>query len=135
MVMSVPMPADQAPELPVSWQHSLTSAVHGVSMQVSRANVLKVRAVLLGEAERLLGSVRSAKFRQGWIGQCGGDPVSIEAAAAFDARIRLVVDQCQRYALELKRAGTALDRIARDYGYTEAQISESFSSASPGAAG
>ncbi|HEX4249367.1 MAG TPA: PE domain-containing protein [Pseudonocardia sp.] len=104
-------------------------------LQVSRENVLEVRSVLLGEADRLLDSIRSASSRRGWVGPCGGDPVSAEASAAFDARIRLVLEQCQRYALELKRAGDALDQVARGYGYTDAQLAASLTSRDPGSAG
>ena len=104
-------------------------------LRVSRENVLEVRSVLLGEAERLLHSVRVSSFRLGWVGPCGGDPVSAEASAAFDARIRIVVERCQRYALQLKQAGNALDQIARSYGYTDAQLAASLTSRDPGVAG
>jgi hypothetical protein len=104
-------------------------------LRVSRENVLEVRSVLLREAERLLDSIRSANLRHGWVGPCGGDPVSVEASAAFDARIRVVVERCQRYALQLEQAGNALDEVARGYGYTDAQLAASLTSRDPGAAG
>ena len=128
--MSVP----RQPALSISQTPSPRPGVPGADLQVSRENVLEVRSVLLGEAERLLDSIRSATFRRDWVGPCGDDPVSAEASAAFDARIRVVVQRCQRYALQLKEAGTALEEIARDYGYTDAQLAASLTSRDPGSA-
>ena len=129
MVMSAPRPIRRSPEPPASWPRSLTPAVHEVGMQVDRDTVLKVRSVLLGEADRLLDAVPSAPEGRVRVGRCGGDPVSAEAAVAFEARIRLVVDLCQRHALELREAAHSLERIARNYGYTEAEIAASFPAA------
>jgi hypothetical protein len=139
MVMSVPSPRpsptlppiDPAQEMPASWRASLGSAMHGVRMQVDRENVLTVRSVLLGEAERLAELARRAGARTDWVGRCGGDPVSVEVAEAFNARIGQVVEQCRRYAAQLREAGTSLDDIARRYGYTDAQIAASFHQTHP----
>ncbi|HEX4357481.1 MAG TPA: hypothetical protein VH141_08175 [Pseudonocardia sp.] len=134
--MSVPRQPSISPSMSpmVSPSVSPRPGVPGADLQVSRENVLEVRSVLLGEAERLLDSIRSANSRRGWVGPCGGDPVSAEASAAFDARIRIVLQRCQRYALQLREAGTALEEIARDYGYTDAQLAASLTSRDPGSA-
>lgn len=91
-------------------------------LQVDPDNVMAVMRVLVAESDRLLDSVRRARLRGPWVGQCGGDPVSRDAASAFNQRIDLLVDQCRRYAEELGRAGHSLARAARDYGHTDAEI-------------
>jgi hypothetical protein len=97
-----------------------------VRLLVDRENVLAVRSVLLGEAERLLELIRVPGSRADWVGRCAGDPVSGEAADAFNARISRVLEQCRRYAVALRAAGMSLDEVARRYGYTDAQIAASF---------
>jgi hypothetical protein len=114
------------PELPVDMRRSLSSVIHSVGLQVDPHNVLRVRSVLLTEAEKLLDAVTRAMSEQPWVDLCGADPVSGEASAAFNARIKILIDQCRQYALQLEHAGHSLDRIARNYGCTEAEILASF---------
>jgi hypothetical protein len=131
--MSAPSAIEQVPELPVDMRRSLSSAMHSVGLQVNRENVLRVRSVLLNEAQKLLAAVSGPMSGRRWVELCGADLVSGEAASAFNARIEMLVDHCGRYARQLERAGHSLDRIARDYGYTEAEIQASFGVAEFGA--
>ncbi|MDT7633807.1 MAG: hypothetical protein QOI50_5737 [Pseudonocardiales bacterium] len=125
MVMSSPNPVGQVPEPPVNMRRSLSSAMHSVGLQVDRDNVLRVRSVLLTEAEKLLDAVTRPMSERPWVDLCGADPVSGEASSAFNARIQILVDHCRQYALQLEQAANSLDRIARNYGYTEAEIQAS----------
>jgi hypothetical protein len=125
MVMSSPNAVGKVPEPPVNMRRSLSSAMHSVGLQVDRDNVLRVRSVLLTEAEKLLDAVTRSTSEQPWVDLCGADPVSGEASSAFNARIQILVDHCRQYALQLEQAANSLDRIARNYGYTEAEIQAS----------
>jgi hypothetical protein len=125
MVMSSPNAVGQVPEPPVNMRRSLSSAMHSVGLQVDRDNVLRVRSVLLTEAEKLLDAVTRPMSERRWVDLCGADPVSGEASSAFNARIQILVDHCRQYALQLEQAANSLDRIARNYGYTEAEIEAS----------
>lgn len=91
-------------------------------LQVDPDNVMAVMRVLVTESDRLLDTVRRARLRGPWVGQCGSDPVSRDAASAFNQRIDQLVEQCRRYAEELGEAGHSLAGIAKDYGHTEAEI-------------
>lgn len=117
------------PGLPEQRHRSLGSAVDAVRLQVDPDNVMTVMRVLVAESDRLLDSVRRARSRGPWVGQCGGDPVSRDAASAFNQRIDQLVEQCRRYAEELGQAGHSLAAIARDYGHTDAEIQAVLSSA------
>jgi len=125
MVMSSPNAVGQVPEPPVNMRRSLSSAMHSVGLQVDRDNVLRVRSVLLTEAEKLRDAVARPMSERPWVDLCGADPVSGEASSAFNARIQILVDHCRQYALQLEQAANSLDRIARNYGYTEAEIQAS----------
>jgi len=104
---------------------SAASALNDVAMQVDPANVLQVAAVLLTEAYRL-DTVLREEMDRAVVGLCGGDPVSLEAADAFNERIRELRNQCQAYNNELRAAGWALQDTARSYGISEEQIAASF---------
>ena len=60
------------------------------------------------------------------VGVCGGDPVSPEAAGAFNERINALVMDCRSYNRELRAAANALDATAKSYGYTEDEIAASY---------
>ncbi|MEJ3655703.1 hypothetical protein WEH80_22290 [Actinomycetes bacterium KLBMP 9759] len=111
---------------PGPFRPQLDAAVASVAMQVNRENVLKARAALLAEADRLDSVVAQTALRDQGIGLCGGDPVSIDAAAAFNERIAALVNQCIRYNQDLREAATALDATARQYGYTDDEIASSY---------
>lgn len=88
--------------------------------------MLKARAVLLAEAQRLDNLITVEQRRGPGVGLCGGDPVSPEAAQAFNERIEALLGQCRRYSQDLREAAYALDSVARSYGWTEDEIAASF---------
>jgi hypothetical protein len=104
---------------------SLDAAVRSLTLQVNRETVLKARAALLAEAERL-DHLLVERHRGHGVGLCGGDPVSPEAAQAFNELIEGLVDNCFAYNRDLRAAASALDATARAYGYTDEQIAASF---------
>jgi hypothetical protein len=103
----------------------LDAAVGALALHVNRDTVLKARAALLAEAERLDRQLVE-RHRGHDVGKCGGDPVSPEAANAFNERINALVANCFAYNRDLRAAAGALDAIARTYGFTDEQIAASF---------
>ena len=102
------------------------AAVRALALQVNRDTVLKARAALLTEAHRLDTELsRSYQAYQG-VGLCGRDPVSPEASAAFNERIDALVQGCFDYNRRLAAAAHTLDATAREYGYTDEEIAQSF---------
>ena len=104
----------------------LDAAVGALALQVTRETVLQARAALLAEADRLDKNLQRTHRDFGSVGRCGGDPVSPEAAAAFDERINALVEQCFTYNRDLRSSAYALDATARSYGYTDDEIDASF---------
>jgi hypothetical protein len=82
--------------------------------------------VLLAEAERLDLEIRRAHATWSGLGTCGADPVSPEAAAAFNERIEALLGICSTYNAHLRDAAGGLDATARRYGYTDEEIVASF---------
>src|SRR5689334_10387370 len=80
----------------------LDAAVGALALQVTRETVLQARAALLAEADRLDKNLQRAHRDFGGVGRCGGDPVSPEAADAFDERINALVEQCFTYNRDLR---------------------------------
>ena len=111
---------------PGPFRPQLDAAVAALGMEVDRENVLKARAALLAEADRLDKLVTDEQGYGQGIGLCGGDPVSPEAAKAFNERIVALLEQCRRYNQDLREAAHALDATARRYGWTEDEIAASF---------
>ena len=103
----------------------LDAAVSALALQVDRHTVLAARAALLAEAERLDRELVE-RHRGHEVGRCGGDPVSPEAAVAFNERINALLENCFAYNRDLRAAASALDATAHKYGYTDEQIAESF---------
>jgi hypothetical protein len=103
----------------------LDTAVRALALQVNRDTVLKARAALLAEAERL-DHLLVEQHRGHSVGLCGYDPVSPEAAQAFNERIDALAADCFAYNRDLRTAAGALDATARAYGYTDEQIAASF---------
>lgn len=112
---------------PPAHRDQLAVAAEALGLQVDRETVLQVRAVLLGEA---LGLKDEIRFRTPdmEVGECGGDPVSFDAALAFSERIAALVDECRRYTEKLEAAGSALGEIAHRYGFSDSESAQSFSS-------
>lgn len=103
----------------------MRAAINHVRMQVNPENILQVRKLFLEEAERVLAFVTTCEKDTEYVGLCGGDPLSPEAADALNRRIRHELLQARRYGSQLESAGRSLERTAREYGYTEAQIKAS----------
>jgi hypothetical protein len=103
----------------------LDAAVESLRLQVDRDTVLQARAALLGEALRLRDAIKLHGTGV-TVGLCGQDPVSIDAARAFSERIGGLVDHCARYTTDLEAAGALLGDIASSYGYTDGEITASF---------
>ena len=104
----------------------LDAAVRTLALQVNRDTVLKARAALLAEADRLDTALRDKHSDLTGVGLCGGDPVSPEAALAFNERINALVKSCLEYNQDLRSSAAALDATARTYGYTDYEIAASF---------
>ena len=104
----------------------LDAAVGALALQVNRETVLAARAALLAEADRLDTALRDKHSDLTGVGLCGGDPVSPEAALAFNERISALVTSCLDYNRDLRESAAALDATARTYGYTDDEISASF---------
>ncbi len=81
------------------------------------------------EADRLEDVLRR-HGEQAVVGLCGGDPVSRDAARAFNERIGAFLVQYRAHLEGLRAGGQALDATARAYGHTEAQITASYQSIS-----
>jgi hypothetical protein len=103
----------------------LDAAVRALALQVNRDTVLRARSALLAEARRLDLELDKRKLGSE-VGLCGGDPVSPEAAGAFNERINELVMGCRAYNGQLRVAASALDATARAYGYTDDEIAASF---------
>lgn len=105
---------------------TLDAAVRALALQVNRETVLRARAALLAEARRLDHELNRRSV-DGRVGVCGGDPVSPEAASAFNERIDTLIGNCRAYNRDLHSAALTLDDTARAYGYTDDEIAASFS--------
>lgn len=108
----------------------LDAAVQALALRVNRETVLQARAALLAEAERLDKDLQRSHREYAGVGLCGGDPVSPEAAHAFNERIDTLIDSCFAYNRDLRASATALEATARAYGYTDDEIAASFQSGS-----
>jgi hypothetical protein len=84
----------------------------------------------LAEANRLDVELDRKKDAFTGVGLCGGDPVSPEAAGAFNERINGLIDSCRAYNRDLRAFAATLEASARTYGYTDEEIAASFRSGS-----
>lgn len=122
---------------------ALQESVDGVLMQVDRDTVLKARAVLMQEADDLEAAMLEATNqprswplpgRQGepgrgvWIGRPSDDPISGPAQISFNRKINAMLQPCWQYIWDLRTGGEQLGEAAKRYGYTEAEIADSFRS-------
>ena len=103
----------------------MSAAVDALAMQVDRDTVLQARKVILDEALRLRIQTQSGTFLD-HVGRCGGDPVSEDASIAFTHRIGVLIGSCLRHAEDLESAAATLADVARRYGFTEDEITASF---------
>jgi uncharacterized protein YukE len=102
--------------------------VSSVALQVTPENVLQARAALLTNAENINDYLRTAnEDRSRLIGLCGGDPISYQAQAAFTQKIQEhAVQPAKQYVAELLKGAEQLAQVARTFGFTEQQITDSF---------
>jgi uncharacterized protein YukE len=95
------------------------------AMQVTPANVLHIRNALLAESRLLTEKVAAARL-QTEVRKPGQDPVSQTAAQGFNEKINSLMTQCHAYVSALTEAAGNLEQMAKSYGHTEQQISDSF---------
>lgn len=100
-------------------------ADHAAGMAIDRDNVLQVAQILHREADRLQDSVAERHLMKA--GLCGGDPVSEDAAAAFNERAALLFNSCQLYVDDLRALANSIQASARAYGLSESDIAASLS--------
>jgi uncharacterized protein YukE len=103
---------------------------HGVAIEVAGLavtpdNVLQIRNTLKGESD-LLGLQLRLHQPNLVVGAPGRDPVSGEAAKAFNEKIKGLLDGCWAYVNVLADAAESLHQTALGYGNTEDQITASF---------
>jgi hypothetical protein len=104
----------------------LAAAVEALALRVNRDTVLQARAALLAEADRLDSELHQRHGDFSRVGLCGNDPVSPEAAQAFNERIDALVASCRAYNRDLRTSAAVLDATARGYGFTDEEIAASF---------
>lgn len=93
--------------------------------QVNRDNVLQVRNVLRHEVEAMLPVLQRANVEL-QLPPCGGDPISADATPMFQRKIVEVVRKHWAHYAEIREAVDRLTDTARDYGYTDEEITASF---------
>lgn len=140
--------ADQPADLPVdlSVDQGLAAASTGVSLgqelssvpqtqpgiTVNHDNVLRaakiIQDVLDSEGTQIMGQLSALR-----VIAPGADPVSVQAAAAWNARLVGDPDsysvRVQQYLQSLQTLVTNLTTSAKQYGYSDQQISDAFSQA------
>ena len=94
----------------------------GLLVQVHPDNVLAAHAVLRRQADDLELALTDAQYAT-QVGRCGGDPISLDAQGAFNAKITDVLDVHWRHQQELDEAADLLHRTALGYGHTENDLS------------
>jgi len=105
-------------------EQALAGSLDALGLQVNRDNVLQVRNALKTESDRL-GDLMLFHGPMLHVGECGPDPISIPAAASFNAKVEALANQCRLYVRTLGEAAGELAETARTYGYTEEQIEAS----------
>ncbi|ANY07522.1 hypothetical protein AFB00_15850 [Pseudonocardia sp. HH130630-07] len=100
-------------------------------MQIDQDNVLGVRHALQFQADQMQVALFDARKA---VDQppCGADPVSIEAAQAFDEKILQIIAVHEAHRLEIVGAVDRLRDAALEYGYTDQDIENSFARELPG---
>ncbi len=106
------------------WAGELAGSLDQLGVQLNADNVLAVQRVLLAEAQRL---ERAGKMfgSEAVVRECGGDPVSRDAAREFTPRLQALVREGMLVADMLRAAGGRLGESARAYGRAEAEITAS----------
>ncbi|APU18951.1 hypothetical protein [Actinoalloteichus sp. GBA129-24] len=103
-----------------------------INLAVNPDNVLQARKALLDEATRLTAVLDSVEDRLR-MAPMGGDPASIDFARVVTDKLRENPDsyfhRCQQYVDNLEAGARALAETAREYGYTEDEITDSLQTA------
>ncbi|ANY05510.1 PE domain-containing protein [Pseudonocardia sp. HH130630-07] len=100
-------------------------------VQVDRDNVLGICSELRYQVEQMYTALETAD-RNAVQPPCGDDPVSIDAARAFDAKIEQIRDVHWAHLAEIERAIGRLREAAAEYGFTNDDIEASFKAELPG---
>jgi hypothetical protein len=90
-------------------------------VQIDAHNVLAVHALLAAQAEAMVVALRDANGLRA-IPRCGDDVVSVDAQAAFQAKIDSILDIHQAHADEVREAADRLREAALQYRYTDDDI-------------
>lgn len=93
-------------------------------MAIDRKNVVQVGKILHAEADRLQDAIDG--YITARVGLCGGDPVSEEAAAAFNERATLLWKSFQLYVDDLRELARSVVAAASAYEIAEADIAGGF---------
>ena len=104
-------------------------ALAGISLQINKDNVRQVRATILHAVDHAKDTLSEARARMR-LEPCAEDPVSEEAAAAWNARLVDAPDsyaeRLQQYVDSLYHLCDQLEDTAKQYGYTEEEITNTF---------
>lgn len=90
-------------------------------VKITPENLLATHSILRRQADDMEDALRSAQWSVE-VGRCGGDPISTDAADAFNAKIRTVLDLHWAHQQEVAEAATLLHQTALDYGHTDDDI-------------
>lgn len=96
-------------------------------IQVDSRNILQVRNAYVAQQERLVDALRAAQNSRSRTGLAPGrDPISVDYADIFGRKVDTVVDRFRDHVAELREATNRLGEAAREYGFTEDEIEQSF---------
>lgn len=101
------------------------SASDSLLAQVNAANVLAVHRALRTQFESMLAALGDVAWMND-IPACAEDPVSKDAKAQFQPKVRAILEVHTAHCNEVKEAADRLREAARQYGFTENEIEASF---------
>lgn len=103
------------------------TASDSLLVQVNSDNILRVRNAYLTQQQRLADAVQTAQSSRSRSGLAPGrDPISVDYAPVFGTKVDVVVDRFRDHVEELREATNRLGEAAREYGFTEDEIKQSF---------
>lgn len=104
----------------------LAADLDHLGMQVTPETILRIRNLLLGEAQRLQNAFRR-EVRNIRVGPPGGDPISGKwANVTNNDKIPPLLAEYRSHIDAFDQAGEKLRQAALRYGYTEQTIADSF---------
>lgn len=110
---------------PTEHERLLAADLDHLGMQVNRETVLGIRNVLLGASDRYYAALDTV-MQNVRVGPPGGDPISPLAANELNRKADALRVEFRKIADHYRRAGNNLTQIARNYGFTEQAIADSF---------